>query len=95
MRLSNKYGGIQFFAPSQLTVHVNDSAVMLAYKDGADTSWSINASLNTTIYSIDSDNRVVWNDGKFLAYNGAIVLGSESIIASGNYTTVEGGGLHQ
>lgn len=90
MRLSNKYGELQFFAPSLITVYVNDTAVGLVYQDGSIT-WSANASMNDYYYSIDSDNRVVWNDGKFLARNDVIVLGGDAIFANSNYTTVGGG----
>ena len=91
MRLSNKYGGLQFFAVANpVYITVNGTKVML--EGDEPVTFAYNASANTTSYTIDSNNRVVWNDGKFLAYNDVIVFGSNSIVANGNYTTVEGGG---
>ena len=90
MRLSKKYGGLQFFAPSAIRIYVNGEMVILAYKDGS-AYWSENASLNPKAYSIDSNNQVVWENSEFLAYNDVIVLGSDFIVANGNYTTIGGG----
>lgn len=97
MRLSNKYGGLQFFAPAPelgtTYIYVNSVFTGINIKNGI--RFSINADNNATRYTIDSNNQVVWNDGKFLAYNGVIVLGSDEIVANRYYTTVEGGGRVQ
>lgn len=100
MRLSNKYGGLQFFAPvpdpGTSDIFVNGSSVVININPVvANNTFAAVASNNSTIYAIDSNNQVVWNDGKFLAYNNVIVLGSDEIVNYRSYTTIEGGGRVQ
>lgn len=47
MRLSEKYGGIQFFAPEVALVYVNGSKVFIYYRQEIGHTWSERASLNT------------------------------------------------
>lgn len=92
MRLSNKYGGLQFFAlPNPIRIIVNGDIVTV--EGDRPVTFVHNASMNATFYTIDSNNQVVWNDGKFLAYNDVIVLGSDEIVSARSYTTIEGGGF--
>lgn len=92
MRLSNKYGGLQFFAvldPGRIDIVVNGSNVTININSTvANNTFAAAASNNSTTYTINSNNQVVWYDGKFLAYNNVIVLGSDQIVSNRSYTTV-------
>ena len=92
MRLSNKYGGLQFFAvpdPGRIDIVVNGSNVTININPtAANNTFAAAASNNSKTYTINSNNQVVWYDGKFLAYNNVIVLGSDQIVSNRSYTTV-------
>lgn len=94
MRLSNKYCGLQFFAmPNPTRIIVNGDIVTVEGDSPATVVHNANGNANN--YTIDSDNQVVWKDGKFLAYNGVIVLGSDEIVSARSYTTIEGGFINE
>ena len=88
MRLSKKYSGLQFFAPYPIRIYVNDDTIQIIVWHG---TFATDQESNPALYTIDSDNRVVWNDGKFLAYNDVIVLGTDDMVDGRQYTTVGGG----
>lgn len=90
MRLGDQYGGLQFFATPEVNttlIYVNGESISGLYTKAGNT-WTICVSDNTNLYTINSSNQVIW-DGKFLAYNGVIVLGSDTIVSDGAYTTID------
>jgi len=82
LRLSKKYGGLQFFAPVTLNITVNGTAYVIF--DGG--TWEACQPGNSDNFTI-SGNNVVWNDGTILQYNGADVLPTDTVIDNGAYTT--------
>lgn len=89
MRLSKKYGGLQFFAPAPepntISISVNGENVVLYYTETTNTFSKI-AAASSAPYTI-SDNKVVWNDGTILQYNGTDVLPTDTVVANAAYTT--------
>ena len=78
---------IQAFAgprPYDITVNGEDFIINRTRDDIA-TTWEMDASANTDLYSIDN-NLVVWNDGTILQYNGVDVLPTD-YINNAAYTT--------
>ena len=82
---------LQLYAgPQPLVIHINGEPVAIQrLSDGGATgeeTWSYNASINTDTYTI-ADNKVVWNDGTILQYNGVDVVPTDNIVLNGQYTT--------
>lgn len=67
-----------------ITVNSEDFTINRTRDDIA-TTWEMDASANTDLYSIDN-NLVVWNDGTILQYNGVDVLPTD-YIENDAYTT--------
>lgn len=89
-KLSNKYGGLQFFAGVTGSVIVDG----VGYDIDAMTpgTWEGNVSANNHLYAIDN-NKVIWlsNNG-ILQYNGTDVSPSSAIIFTEYTTRAAGGG---
>lgn len=66
-------------------VHVNGELVLIDRLSETATTWADNASANTDKYTVN-DNKVVWNDGTILQFNGVDVLPTDGIHSS-EYTT--------
>lgn len=83
---------LQRFAPPPLTysIKITVNGIENQITMGDYLSWGDNYSnlkdWFTLPYSI-SDNKVVWNDGTILQYNGVDVLPTDDIINNGQYTT--------
>lgn len=71
---------IQNFAgPIGYSITVNsENFTINRTRDDIATTWEMNASANSDLYSIDN-NLVVWNDGTILQYNGIDVLPTDYI----------------
>lgn len=69
----------------QIGIYVNNSRVGINSHTANETFESVKDS-NTSTYSI-SNNKVVWNDGTILQYNGADVLPTDTIVDDRQYTT--------
>lgn len=97
LKLSKKYGGLQFFAPPKAIVNVNGEDYSLSYNDAApDYTWGGNANEvgNSDYYTI-SGNNVVWNNGEILQSNGVDVLPTDNftnVSPKPVYTTRAAGG---
>ena len=78
---------IQGFAgPIGYSITVNsENFTINRTRDDIATTWEMDASANTDLYSIDN-NLVVWNDGTILQYNGVDVLPTD-YIENAAYTT--------
>lgn len=68
--------------PSNIEIYVNG----IKYMVSMETTWVGDAQSNTDKYTIEN-NKVVWNDGTILQYNGVDVLPTDSPIPDGQYTT--------
>lgn len=69
-------------------INGNDVTIQRLSDSGetGEETWGYNASINSNIYTI-SDNKVVWNDGTILQYNGVDVLPTDNIMDGAEYTT--------
>lgn len=78
---------IQNFAgPIPYDITVNDeNFTIVRTRDDINTTWEIDASANTSLYSINN-NLVIWNNGTILQYNGVDVLPTDYIHTAA-YTT--------
>ena len=96
MRLSKKYGGLQFFgAPNPsyfISIVVNGINKQLVADSGI---WEKDADNNANLYTC-VNNQVIWKSNSgILQYNGTTVHPTDQIIHGGSYTTIDGGEVHQ
>ncbi len=79
---------IQRFAgpiPYSITVNGEDFTIVRT-RDDINTTWEIDQSANSTLYSINN-SKVIWKNGGILQYNGVDVLPTDLINADSAYTT--------
>ena len=79
---------IQGFAgPIPYNITVNGEAfTIVRTRDDINTTWEIDQSANSTLYSINN-SKVIWQNGGILQYNGVDVLPTDLINADSAYTT--------
>ena len=79
---------IQGFAgPIPYDITVNGEAfTIVRTRDDINTTWEIDQSANSTLYSINN-SKVIWQNGGILQYNGVDVLPTDLINADSAYTT--------
>ena len=79
---------IQGFAgpiPYDITVNGEDFTITRT-RDDINTTWEMEQSANSTLYSINN-SKVIWQNGGILQYNGVDVLPTDLINAGSAYTT--------
>ena len=78
---------LKFAGPIPYDITVNgENFAIVRTQDDINTTWEIDASANTSLYSIDN-NLVIWKDGTILQYNGVDVLPTDYIHSGAAYTT--------
>lgn len=75
------------FAPDiSYRIYVNGTSYTLGLGEFEDFTWTAQVRYNSILYTI-SDDKVLWEDGTILQYDGTDVLPSDTIIENGQYTT--------
>ena len=80
---------LKFAGPIPYSITVDGEAfTIVRTRDDINTTWEIDASANTHLYSIDN-NLIIWKERPILQYNGVDVLPTDYIHSGAAYTTRE------